>query len=272
MLCDVRMPGDAGIDLLRELTADFPDLAVIIANRMRTILASPKLRSTSARLATWSSPSRTNELLISLASALHRRDLQTAQRDQLQALEQTIVRTWILAGVLEGFGGQPGASPGGDEEMIERLSCAVSLRDEETGHHIERMSRYAVVIAKAVGYTAAPLEDLRSRRLSTTSARSESPTASCSNRGRCRARVRGNAAPCGDRSTSCSPVRPRSCCESRPDRVDAPRMVGGGGYPRGLQGEEIPEEARIAAVADVFDALTSNRVYRPACRSTKPSP
>ena len=38
----------------------------------------------------------------------------------------------------------------------------------------------------------------------------------------------------------------------------------GGGYPRGLRGDEIPEEARIAAVADVFDALTSNRVYRPA--------
>ncbi|HYM91805.1 MAG TPA: HD domain-containing phosphohydrolase, partial [bacterium] len=38
----------------------------------------------------------------------------------------------------------------------------------------------------------------------------------------------------------------------------------GGGYPRGLAGEEIPSEGRIAAVADVFDALTTDRVYRPA--------
>ena len=38
----------------------------------------------------------------------------------------------------------------------------------------------------------------------------------------------------------------------------------GGGYPRGLAGEHIPIEGRIAAVADVFDALTSDRVYRPA--------
>jgi putative two-component system response regulator len=38
----------------------------------------------------------------------------------------------------------------------------------------------------------------------------------------------------------------------------------GGGYPRGLKGEEIPLEGRIAAVADVFDALTSDRVYRAA--------
>ena len=38
----------------------------------------------------------------------------------------------------------------------------------------------------------------------------------------------------------------------------------GGGYPRGLSGEAIPLESRIVAVADVFDALTSNRPYRPA--------
>ena len=38
----------------------------------------------------------------------------------------------------------------------------------------------------------------------------------------------------------------------------------GGGYPGGLAGEAIPLESRIVAVADVFDALTSNRPYRPA--------
>ena len=38
----------------------------------------------------------------------------------------------------------------------------------------------------------------------------------------------------------------------------------GGGYPQGLAGSNIPVEGRIAAVADVFDALTSDRVYRPA--------
>ncbi len=37
---------------------------------------------------------------------------------------------------------------------------------------------------------------------------------------------------------------------------------GGGGYPDGLSAEEIPEEARIIAVADAYDAMTSNRSYR----------
>jgi HD-GYP domain-containing protein (c-di-GMP phosphodiesterase class II) len=38
----------------------------------------------------------------------------------------------------------------------------------------------------------------------------------------------------------------------------------GSGYPKGLKGDEIPIEARISAVADVFDALTSRRVYKAA--------
>jgi len=38
----------------------------------------------------------------------------------------------------------------------------------------------------------------------------------------------------------------------------------GNGYPRGLAGDDIPIEGRISAIADVFDALTSDRVYRPA--------
>ncbi|OAA31455.1 hypothetical protein AT15_08150 [Kosmotoga arenicorallina S304] len=38
----------------------------------------------------------------------------------------------------------------------------------------------------------------------------------------------------------------------------------GSGYPYGLKGDEISIEARIIAVADVFDAMTSHRPYRPA--------
>jgi putative two-component system response regulator len=38
----------------------------------------------------------------------------------------------------------------------------------------------------------------------------------------------------------------------------------GEGYPRRLRGEEIPLEGRIVAICDVFDAVTSDRVYRPA--------
>ena len=39
-------------------------------------------------------------------------------------------------------------------------------------------------------------------------------------------------------------------------------LLGGKGYPKGLKGDEIPLEARIMAVADVYDALVSKRVYK----------
>jgi putative two-component system response regulator len=38
----------------------------------------------------------------------------------------------------------------------------------------------------------------------------------------------------------------------------------GTGYPHGLKGDDIPLEARISTLADVFDALTSRRCYKPA--------
>ena len=43
----------------------------------------------------------------------------------------------------------------------------------------------------------------------------------------------------------------------------------GGGYPQGLKGEDIPLGARIICIADVFDALTSDRVYRAAFNTEK---
>ncbi len=45
--------------------------------------------------------------------------------------------------------------------------------------------------------------------------------------------------------------------------------VAGDGYPRGIKGEEIPLSARIFAIVDVFDALTSDRPYREACKLEK---
>src|SRR5207249_2796114 len=41
-------------------------------------------------------------------------------------------------------------------------------------------------------------------------------------------------------------------------------MINGQGYPRGLQGDEIPTQARIVSVADTFDAMTTERPYQRA--------
>jgi putative two-component system response regulator len=263
VLCDIRMPNGSGIDLLTELTADFPDLAVV----MMTGVDDPRVAEIAFDVGAFGyviKPFDANELVINLASALRRRDLETAQRDHVRALEQTIARTRILGGVLEGLDGEPGVSVHGDEEMIERLSRAVSLRDEETGRHIERMSRYAVVLASAIGFTRVSLEDLRLATALHDVGKIGVPDGILLKPG------------------SLSPDE--YAAMQRHAQIGYQLLAGstsellrlaatiaythhewwdGGGYPRGLQGTEIPEEARIAAITDVFDALTSNRVYRP---------
>jgi hypothetical protein len=62
----------------------------------------------------------------------------------------------------------------------------------------------------------------------------------------------------------CSLAPYRRSCRWAPSSRTHHERWDGDGYPRGLAGEEIPRDGRIAAVADVFDALTSDRVHRPA--------
>jgi putative two-component system response regulator len=59
---------------------------------------------------------------------------------------------------------------------------------------------------------------------------------------------------------SSSPILQLACeiAQNHHERWD------GSGYPRGLRGDAIPESARILAIVDVYDAVTHDRVYRPA--------
>jgi putative two-component system response regulator len=264
VLCDISMPGKSGIELLRELSVDFPHLAVV----MTTGVDDPRLADVAFEFGAFGyviKPFDANELLINLAGALKRRELESAQRGHVRALERTIARTRMLEGVLEGIEGEPGGALDGEEEMIERLSHAVSLRDEETGPHIERMSRYSVVLANAVGFTRLSPNDLRL-------------AIALHDVGKI-------GVPDGILLKPGSLSRDEYAAMQRHTQIGYGLLAGstselvrvaadialthhewwdGGGYPRGLQGAEIPEEARIAAVTDVFDALTSNRVYRRA--------
>jgi putative two-component system response regulator len=76
VLCDIRMPGRSGMDLLAELTADFPDLAVV----MTTGSDDPHVAEVAFDFGAFGyliKPFEANELLINLASALRRRDLES---------------------------------------------------------------------------------------------------------------------------------------------------------------------------------------------------
>jgi PAS domain S-box-containing protein len=151
------------------------------------------------------------------------------------------------------------------EETIQRLARAVEVRSAETGGHIERMGRFCALIAGRLGLArdqvdlirmAAPMHDVGKIAVPDSVLLKPGPLNSAERA------VMETHTEIGRELLSGSgeelPELAASITWTHHERFD------GGGYPRGLQGEGIPLEGRIAAVGDVFDALTHDRVYRPA--------
>jgi hypothetical protein len=150
-------------------------------------------------------------------------------------------------------------------ETVRRLSMAVEFRDEDTGAHIERIGRFATLLAERIGLDgelcerlgyAAPLHDVGKVAIPDAILLKPGPLTAQE-----RAIVETHAEE-GHRllrgSSSSILDMAATIALSHHEKWD------GSGYPRGLAGEQIPIEGRIVAVADVFDALTSDRVYRTA--------
>ncbi|MFE1602957.1 HD domain-containing phosphohydrolase [Methylobacterium sp. ID0610] len=152
-----------------------------------------------------------------------------------------------------------------EEEMIMRLSLAVEYRDHDTGGHTLRVARYSQIIAETIGlspavcrsiYLAAPLHDVGKVAI---------PDAILLKPGRLdpdEFAVIKNHSVIGEHilggSSSDLIQLAAEIAGAHHERWD------GTGYPNGLSGPMIPLAARIVAVADVFDALTSARPYKEA--------
>jgi CHASE2 domain-containing sensor protein len=148
-------------------------------------------------------------------------------------------------------------------EVIHRLAQATESRDEETGLHLERISRMCERLALALGMSPTAAETLRNASLLHDVGKIGVPDA-----------VLGKAGPLSPEdwelmrrhttvgssilSGSHSPVvrMAEEIARTHHERWD------GSGYPAGLRGEEIPLAGRICAVCDVFDALQSGRPYK----------
>jgi methanogenic corrinoid protein MtbC1 len=150
-------------------------------------------------------------------------------------------------------------------ETVRRLSMAVEFRDEDTGAHIERIGRLSTLLAEQIGMDpdfcerlshAAPLHDVGKVAIPDAILLKPGPLTAEE-----RAIIETHAEE-GHRllrgSSSSILELATTIALSHQEKWD------GTGYPRGLSGEAIPIEGRIVAIADVFDALTSDRVYRKA--------
>ncbi len=150
-----------------------------------------------------------------------------------------------------------------EEETLIRLAKAGEYRDEDTGNHILRISRYSRLIAEKLGLSgelcdliaqAAPMHDIGKIGI---------PDAILLKPGRLTPdefKIMQRHTEVGFEILKDSPSKYLQT--GAIIALSHHEKYSGQGYPQGLRGDDIPLEARIVAVADVFDALVSNRPYK----------
>jgi putative two-component system response regulator len=247
------MPQVSGIELLQGAKELYPDMAVVMATAVdqRDTAIQALMLGAYAYII---KPFHKNEFLINVVNALERRRL---------ALESKRHREILEAKVRE----RTAEVRNREEEIALHLIMAVGHRDEETGEHIKRLGRYSVAMAEALGWdqeridfmrVAAPMHDVGKIGV---------PDIILQKHGQLtpdefeiiKEHTRIGGIILGGTSIPLLQMA-KDIALYHHEKWD------GSGYPHGLSGEDIPEAARIVTVADVYDALSHDRVYRKACR------
>lgn len=264
-LVDVNMPGESGIELAEWLCARHRDLAVV----MVTGVEDPAVARVAINAGVHGyivKPFTRAELQIQVMNALRRRELEAESRRYREMLETRVSeRTVDLQQALDAVEGSAEQLDRSRRETIQRLARAVEFRDAATGRHIDRMSRGCELIARRLGLEpaqvtlirdASPLHDVGKLAVPDRLLLKPGIYTPEERRDMERHTELGYDMLAGSDSPLLQVAA--TIAYTHHERFD------GTGYPRGLAGEAIPIEGRIAAVADVFDALRSDRVYRPA--------
>lgn len=150
-------------------------------------------------------------------------------------------------------------------EVVRRLGRAAEYRDNETGLHIIRMSRYAALMAASLGWSDADCELLLHASPMHDIGKIGIPDHILLKPGKfepdewevMKRHVQMGADILSDGDSVLMQLA-RDIALTHHEKWD------GSGYPNGLAGTDIPQAGRIVAVADVFDALTSSRPYKKA--------
>lgn len=258
VLSDLDMPAPMNVDLVRFARSERPQTAALLIGTAETA-GIEQVGTDFGAYDYLRKPLRTSQVLDSVKTALWRLDLAAGERVMCES----------LADILE-----PRASVASDRleeserrrvlqaEAVHRWAEAAEPCDPALHGHIGRMSRYAATLGAKLGLHAQSLE-LASMlhdvgKLTVPDEILLKPAfLTADDRRKVEAHAEaGYEMLRGSRSSVLDLAA--TIARTHHERFD------GAGYPHGLSGTDIPLEGRIAAAADVFDALTYDRDYRPA--------
>ncbi len=199
-----------------------------------------------------SKPYAVDEVLLRVRNHLHTRSLHLSVAEQNRELERKVQeRTHELEATAW--------------EVLERLARAAELRDDDTGLHTRRVADLSARIAAAMGLPGAEVEMIRRTAPLHDVGKIGIPDGVLLKPGK----LNEGEWELMKRHTV---VGAQVLSEGRSEMVRMAEAIAlahherwdGTGYPRAVAGDDIPLCARIVALADVYDALSSDRPYRPA--------
>ncbi len=254
VISDVRMPGKDGFWLLDRLRDLHPDSAVVMLTAYGDTEAAVQcLRNGAADYLL--KPPKVTDLIRAIERALGRRRLELARHKYRRSLENRVrEKTAELSRALRDLESTY-------SQTLWSLVAALDAREHETSDHSQRVVRYTLGIARRLGVPDGDLPSIGRGALLHDIGKIGVPDAILLKAGHLTpsewVEMRKHPQIGYDILRSIEFLGPSAevvlCHQERYD---------GGGYPRGLSGEAIPLAARIFAIADTFDAMTTTRPYR----------
>jgi putative two-component system response regulator len=267
VLLDVMMPGMDGFEVAQRIRNDesHSDVPIIMVTALTD--KTERLRAVAAGANDFiAKPVDRTELRLRTTALLKVKSAQDELKSHRAELESTVAaRTADLRLALGDLNEARQKAHQAHLDTIHRLSIAAEYRDGQTAAHVQRVGQYCAVLGRALGLPPGELEILR------------------------------NASPLHDVGKIGTPDailrKPGPLTEEEREVMKQHTLIGasilrdsasellkagetivlshherwdGSGYPNGLKGEDIPLYARICAVSDVFDALTTRRPYKEA--------
>jgi putative nucleotidyltransferase with HDIG domain len=257
VVTDISVEDDAGVSLLDRTRLDFPDLAVVVisSNAIIDVAVDAMRRGAADYLC---KPFNSAALLGAVKRTLDRKQVVDAREDYQHSLEHVVrARTEMLLEALQDL-------EHSYDVTLEALGEALDLRDSETEGHSKRVTAFTIALARAmhVGPSemksisrGAYLHDIGKIAIPDNILRKSGPLDRHE-----REAMREHCARGYHMLRNISFLN-----ETAEIVLSHQEHYDGNGYPRRLKGEEIPLGARIFAVADALDAMTSERPYRKMC-------